>query len=111
MTAVGASAPLSHVFRDVQDPETAEISLIIAQMHIAIKSAIKEKGWSQIKACTELNLRGPVIKDLMNDRIPIKDVELLIRLCLRLGLMVYFGTDKPIWKSEKSRVSLVSRKE
>jgi predicted XRE-type DNA-binding protein len=109
MTKVKAKAPEHHPWRDFQDPETAEISLIMSELHTAIKNGIRRKKWTRSRAAGELNLRTPVIQDIMNDRIVIKDIELLIRLCLRLGLMVYMGTDLPIFKGEKSRVSLVSR--
>lgn len=78
------------VFQDLGFGGSDAASLIIrTQLLIAVKKEIQAKGWTQIKAAEELEVKQPRISEIMRLRIDKFSAELLIKYLARLGKTVH----------------------
>lgn len=78
-----------NVFADLGfEPEEAENLRVRADLMIAIKTLIHEKGWTQQEAARQLGVSQPRISEICRGKIGLFTVDKLINLLARAGQQV-----------------------
>jgi len=78
-----------NVFADLGfEPEEAENLRVRADLMIAIKMLIQEKGWTQQEAARQLGVSQPRISEICRGKIGLFTVDKLINMLARAGQQV-----------------------
>lgn len=78
-----------NVFADLGfEPEEAENLRVRADLMIAIKTLIQEKGWTQQEAAQQLGVSQPRISEICRGKIGLFTVDKLINMLARAGQQV-----------------------
>lgn len=92
-----ASIKFDSIFDAVTDnKEEANELQTRADLMIAIRDIVNDKGWNQTETAENLSLTQPRVSDLLNGKIDKFSIDLLMTCLYRLGFRF-----KPIYKNHK----------
>lgn len=92
-----ASVKFDNIFDAVTDnKEEANELQTRADLMIAIRDIVNDKGWKQVDVAEKLALTQPRVSDLLNGKIDKFSIDLLMTCLYRLGFRF-----KPAYKNHK----------
>ncbi|MFT2111973.1 helix-turn-helix domain-containing protein [Marinomonas sp. 2405UD68-3] len=72
-----------------------------ADLMIAIRDIVNQKGWKQAEAAEKLSLSQPRVSDLLNGKIDLFSIDLLMTCLFRLGFRF-----KPLYQDEQLTIAV-----